>query len=110
MFDFNHLFPQGAYSNPNKKAKTVRTPEEMAESLLRWKCSEYAPMVQCHLCDDCKPSKLCGLCQDLKDAVSLLLEGARSLGAEAPVESECHHHRITRDCPVCGPQPKGAQD
>lgn len=110
MYDFTHLFPTSYFSDTApKKAKPVRTPEELAESLLRWKCSEYAPGVQCHFCDGCKASNPCGLCLDLKDAADALLEGARALGAAAEVP-ECHHHRIYHECPVCGPQPKGAQD
>ncbi len=95
MYDFSHLFP-GGYPAP--KAKPVRTPQELAESLLRWKCSEYAPGVQCHFCDDCKTHLPCGLCIDLKEAAELLLEGARALGAEAEIEPE----KILL--------PKGAQD
>ena len=113
--DFSFLYqdlPLGEEaSNPNKKVEPDRTPEELAEALMRWQCSEYEPGHQCHLCDDCKLFKPCSLCVDLRDAASLLLEGAWSLGAEVPpVEAECHHHRITRVCPVCGPQPKGVQD
>ena len=106
MFDFSHLFPGGIYPGDMPgKPKPVRTPEELAESLLRWKCSEYAPGVQCHFCDDCKVSNPCGLCMDLRDAASLLNE----IAEDTTLSKGCIHDE-DRKCHLCRPIQPGSQD
>lgn len=118
MFDFSHLLPLGMLQGTEpKKPSPVRTPTELAESLLRWRCSEYAPGIQCHLCDDCKLGSLCGLCTDLKEAAALLLKMDNLNPSGIVLRNNKCLHGVEGGCDICTEDaippvtlPKGAQD
>jgi len=107
MYDWSHLFPPGMLPGiPDPKpARPLRTAEELADSLLRWRCAEYEPGFQCHFCDDCKPSRLCSLCTDLSETAKLL----KAL-SEQPEPKLCMHGRPHKECGPCGPREPGSQD
>ncbi len=99
------MFPPGVVVKmEGPKKPPQRTPAELAESLLRWRCKEYAPGFQCHLCDMCTVSNPRGLCRDLLDAVGFLAK------LEQINEKVCPHGKLREECGPCKPVPPGSQD